>query len=114
MILTGPSIIRSRGPRGSQRSSPQPTFYWSATESCNCTGIGEPSKNSLADEPTGNLDPANTDRSLGILRSLCQQWGSSLILVSHDPRVIDQFETHIDWEELNQVKKEQQVVADHH
>ena len=68
----------------------------------------------LADEPTGNLDPANTDRSIGILRSLCQQWGSSLILVSHDPRVIDQFETHIDWEELNQVKKEQQVVADHH
>lgn len=60
----------------------------------------------LADEPTGNLDPANTDRCLELLRSLCQKWGSSLILVSHDPRVIDQFDAHLDWEELNQVNQD--------
>jgi len=57
----------------------------------------------LADEPTGNLDPANTDLCLGMLCSLCQEWGSSLILVSHDPRVIGQFEKSIVWEDLNQV-----------
>lgn len=68
----------------------------------------------LADEPTGNLDPANTDRSLEILRSLCQEWGSSLILVSHDPRVIDQFDIRIDWEDFNQVEKEHQASACHH
>ena len=45
----------------------------------------------LADEPTGNLDPENTDRSLQLLRSLCEEWGSALVLVSHDPRVIAQF-----------------------
>ena len=58
----------------------------------------------LADEPTGNLDPANTDYALSLLCSLCEKWGSSLILVSHDPRVIEQFDDPIDWEELNQVK----------
>ena len=57
----------------------------------------------LADEPTGNLDPSNTDRSLKLLRKLCEQWGSSLILVSHDDRVMEQFEAQVEWEELNQV-----------
>ena len=59
----------------------------------------------LADEPTGNLDPENTDRSLELLRSLCEEWGSALVLVSHDPRVIAQFGKQIDWEEINQVKR---------
>ena len=59
----------------------------------------------LADEPTGNLDPANTDRSLSLLRSLCEEWESSLILVSHDTRVICQFEQNISWDELNQIKR---------
>ena len=63
----------------------------------------------LADEPTGNLDPINTDRSLELLRSLCKEWGSALILVSHDPRVIGKFEHQIDWEELNQVKESEEV-----
>lgn len=59
----------------------------------------------LADEPTGNLDPESTEVSLRLLRSICHEWGSSLILVSHDHRVIDQFETRLDWEELNKIKK---------
>jgi len=62
----------------------------------------------LADEPTGNLDPANTDRSLSLLRSLCEEWKSSLILVSHDERVIRQFERNIRWEELNQIKRDEE------
>ena len=63
----------------------------------------------LADEPTGNLDPSNTDRSLELLCSLCKEWESALILVSHDPRVIGKFEHQIDWEELNQVKEPEEV-----
>ena len=63
----------------------------------------------LADEPTGNLDPTNTDLSLELLRSLCKEWESALILVSHDPRVIGKFEHQIDWEELNQVKESEEV-----
>jgi len=59
----------------------------------------------LADEPTGNLDPENTDLSLQLLRSLCEKWDSALVLVSHDPRVIAQFEKQINWEEINQVTR---------
>lgn len=63
----------------------------------------------LADEPTGNLDPTNTDRSLELLRSLCKEWGSALILVSHDPRVIEKFEHQVDWEKLNQINGSEEV-----
>ena len=59
----------------------------------------------LADEPTGNLDPDNTDRSLELLRSLCEEWGSALLLVSHDPRVVAQFEKQTDWGKINEVKR---------
>ena len=42
---------------------------------------------------------------------MCEQWGSALILVSHDPRVIAQFEKQIDWEEINQVKRANEDAA---
>ena len=64
----------------------------------------------LADEPTGNLDPSNTDRSLSLLRSLCDAWERSLILVSHDARVIRQFEQNIRWEDLNQIKRDEEIL----
>ena len=51
----------------------------------------------LADDATGNRDPENTNRSLQLIRSLCEEWGSALLIVSHDPRVIAQFEKQIDW-----------------
>ena len=66
----------------------------------------------LADEPTGNLDPSNTDRSLKLLRKLCQQWVSSLVLVSHDDRVMEQFESQVEWEKLNEVTTMDGLLAD--
>ncbi|WP_298439507.1 ATP-binding cassette domain-containing protein [uncultured Ferrimonas sp.] len=39
----------------------------------------------LADEPTSALDPANRDRFMGLLTEQCQQAGSALLLISHDP-----------------------------
>jgi len=37
----------------------------------------------LADEPTGNLDSANTEKVTGIFRELAQQ-GNTIIVVTHD------------------------------
>jgi putative ABC transport system ATP-binding protein len=46
--------------------------------------VGEPSI-LLADEPTGNLDSANGEAVIGILRDLHRS-GSTICMVTHDPR----------------------------
>jgi lipoprotein-releasing system ATP-binding protein len=41
----------------------------------------------LADEPTGNLDPANSDSVAELLYSGAEKWGKTLIVVTHDENV---------------------------
>ena len=43
----------------------------------------------LADEPTANLDWDNSLRALEMLRGLNKDFKTTVIIVSHDPRVID-------------------------
>ena len=57
----------------------------------------------LADEPTGNLDPKNGQKALSLLKDLCEENGSSLLLVSHEEKVIESFENQVRWEDVNQV-----------
>jgi ABC-type lipoprotein export system ATPase subunit len=57
----------------------------------------------LADEPTGNLDPKNGQKALSLLKELCRENESSLLLVSHEEKVIESFENQFKWEDVNQV-----------
>jgi ABC-type lipoprotein export system ATPase subunit len=41
----------------------------------------------LADEPTGQLDHRSRDRILDTLRSVNTEWGTTIVLVTHDPDV---------------------------
>ena len=41
----------------------------------------------IADEPTGNLDSANSGELLNILQSLNREEGVTIIMVSHDPLI---------------------------
>jgi putative ABC transport system ATP-binding protein len=41
----------------------------------------------LADEPTGNLDSRSSDEVVQMLRRAVDEWGQTIILVTHDPRV---------------------------
>lgn len=43
----------------------------------------------LADEPTGEVDWATAQRILALLHTLRQQYGLTIVLVTHDPRVAD-------------------------
>jgi putative ABC transport system ATP-binding protein len=40
----------------------------------------------LADEPTGTLDTQRTREVLGLLRELCHERGTALVLATHDPQ----------------------------
>lgn len=41
----------------------------------------------LADEPTGNLDTRSGDEIAGLLRGVAKQYGRTVIMVTHDPRI---------------------------
>jgi putative ABC transport system ATP-binding protein len=41
----------------------------------------------LGDEPTGNLDSHSGDEVVSLLRNVVDQWGRTLVVVTHDPRV---------------------------
>ena len=55
----------------------------------------------LADEPTGNLDRVNARESLKLIRETCAENGAALLMVSHDPAVLSQFETTIELAKIN-------------
>ena len=55
----------------------------------------------LADEPTGNLDRRHGRESLELIREVCREEGAALLLVSHDERVLAQFEQMKDFAFLN-------------
>ncbi|HEX5136858.1 MAG TPA: ABC transporter ATP-binding protein [Planctomycetota bacterium] len=55
----------------------------------------------LADEPTGNLDEQHADEALRLLRDVCRENEAALLVVSHDNRVLGQFERVVDLRELN-------------
>ena len=55
----------------------------------------------LADEPTGNLDVHHARESLALIREICRENEASLLLVSHDPAIVDEFEHTMDFAEIN-------------
>ncbi len=51
----------------------------------------------LADEPTGNLDPANKNRVLDILINYAEEHTATLLMVTHDRDLLGRFERVIDF-----------------
>ena len=59
----------------------------------------------LADEPTGNLDRKHAAEALTLIREVCREEGSALLLVSHDELVLGQFESRRDFADINLAMK---------
>jgi putative ABC transport system ATP-binding protein len=60
----------------------------------------------LADEPTGNLDSKNAKNAINLLCELCRETDTALLVVSHDERVVSNFELQIDWNDINNADSE--------
>lgn len=45
----------------------------------------------LADEPTGNLDPETSDEIMNLLFHICKDYGTTIIMATHDYMVINKY-----------------------
>ena len=45
----------------------------------------------LADEPTGNLDPETSDEIMQLLFHICKDYGTAIVMATHDYIVINKF-----------------------
>ena len=59
----------------------------------------------LADEPTGNLDTANSENALKLIRDVCTENKAALLLVSHDPAVLGAFDQVQDLADINRPQR---------
>jgi putative ABC transport system ATP-binding protein len=57
----------------------------------------------LADEPTANVDPANQQNIVDLIRESCRQEEISLLMVTHSAEVAGQFDRVVRLEEINRV-----------
>ena len=51
----------------------------------------------LADEPSGNLDPANTDRILDLIFQQAAQSGASFVCITHERHFLNRFDRVLDF-----------------
>lgn len=56
----------------------------------------------LADEPTGNLDARSAGAALDLLREVCTENNAALLVVSHDPGLLERFDRVDDFAAINQ------------
>jgi len=57
----------------------------------------------LADEPTGNLDPETSDEIMQLLFQICKDYGTSIIMATHDFIVINRYPGRMLTTELNRL-----------
>lgn len=59
----------------------------------------------LADEPTANVDPANQDKIISLIRETCREEQIALVMVTHSLEVANQFDRVDRLEDINRVAK---------
>lgn len=57
----------------------------------------------LADEPTANIDPANQQKIIDLIRNQCSEENVGLLMVTHSMQIAEQFDRVVKLEEINRV-----------
>jgi cell division transport system ATP-binding protein len=66
----------------------------------------------LADEPTGNLDPETSDEIMQLLFRISRDYGTSIVMATHDYRVINKFPARMVRTERGQVFDNASITMD--
>jgi cell division transport system ATP-binding protein len=57
----------------------------------------------LADEPTGNLDPETSDEIMQLLIHIARDYGTAVVMATHDYIVIQKFPARMVRTEMGQI-----------
>jgi len=66
----------------------------------------------LADEPTANVDPANQDRIIELIQTVCRQDRVAILLVTHSDEISKRFERVERLEQINRAYNEIASISD--
>lgn len=91
------SLAQSMGIGDKLQRHPQKLSQGEKQRVAICRALVAQPKLILADEPTGNLDPANKHRTLDLLFEQAESNGQTLIVVTHDMSIVDGFDRTIDF-----------------
>jgi ABC-type lipoprotein export system ATPase subunit len=93
-------LLEKLGMSGKQASYPQALSQGERQRVALCrTLITQPAL-ILADEPTGNLDPANKGVAMDFLFDYVQENDAALITVTHDHELVERFDRVIDFQQF--------------
>lgn len=72
---------------------------------CVARALANEPKLVLADEPTGNLDRKHAAETIDLIKSMCLDHQAALLLVTHDPFVLERFDRVEEFSKINQAFK---------
>ena len=98
-------LAKSMGIGDKLRRHPQKLSQGEKQRVAICRALVAEPKLILADEPTGNLDPANKHRTLDLLFEQADPNDQTLIVVTHDMSIVDGFDRTIDFSQYHEVDK---------
>lgn len=67
-----------------------------------CRGLVTRPKLILADEPTGNLDPVNQEKTVGLLLEQAAEIDATVLMVTHEPVLLKHFERSLNLMDLRE------------
>ena len=92
---TVPKVIDLVGLNGKEKSFPNQLSGGERQRVAIARAIVRQPKILIADEPTGNLDPDTSDEILYLLSRLSREYGTSIIIATHDYRLIQKFPARV-------------------